>query len=74
MPCDISFVALILALNSSARHSASSLARYLSSGLAGRALLLLMFLDVPQPTVWDLLYLTTTFFCNLKDTRDISNS
>jgi hypothetical protein len=36
MPCDIIFVALILALSSSARHSASSLAMYLSSGLAGR--------------------------------------
>jgi hypothetical protein len=43
MPCDIVFVALILALSSSARYSASSLTRYLS-GLAGRALLLLLFL------------------------------
>jgi hypothetical protein len=42
MPCDIIFVALILALSSSARYSASSLMRYLS-GLAGRALLLLMY-------------------------------
>jgi hypothetical protein len=40
MPCDIIFVALILALSSSARYSASSLTRYLS-GLSGLALLLL---------------------------------
>jgi hypothetical protein len=40
-PCKVIFVALILALSSSARYSASSLTRYLS-GLAGQALLLLL--------------------------------
>jgi hypothetical protein len=46
MPCDIIFVALILALSSSARHSASSLAMYLSSGSTGLVLLLLMLFPV----------------------------